>query len=188
MYTVELLNGRHLADVSAIEQECFSDAWSINALKSSLEDENYRFYCLAEKCVTPVLSAPEETSEADFSAVKEAETIMPSEVRNEAEEAKNTVEEHIAGYVILLEVCGEGEIVRVAIDRAYRKRGLGDVLLKEVLRAEKMRNTERLYLEVRESNEAAIRLYRKNGFTVDGKRKNFYTKPIEDALLMSRGL
>lgn len=94
-------------------------------------------------------------------------------------------EECVVGYAILLIVCGEGEIVRIAVDRAYREQGLGNMLLKEVVSAEKMRNTERLTLEVRESNTAAINLYRKNGFIPDGKRKNFYRKPTEDALLMS---
>jgi ribosomal-protein-alanine N-acetyltransferase len=42
-----------------------------------------------------------------------------------------------------------------------------------------------VYLEVRRSNDAAIRLYRKHGFKSEGRRKNYYSSPVEDAVIMS---
>lgn len=146
-YTVELMDERHLEEVARIEQESFSEPWSLNALKNTLGDEKYRFYCMVDN--------------------RHLKTV---------------------GYVGVIVVCGEGEIVSVATDRELRGNGLGDSVLKEVMRREKERGTERLYLEVRESNIAAIRLYEKNGFVKDGVRKNFYRKPTEDAWLMSKEL
>lgn len=92
----------------------------------------------------------------------------------------------VSGYVGIAEACGEGEIVRVAVEKSFRKQGLGNYLLNEVILEEKKIGTKKLFLEVRESNQAAIRLYEKKGFVIDGRRKNFYRKPTEDALLMSR--
>lgn len=97
-----------------------------------------------------------------------------------------SAEHCVLGYVGIVGTCGEGEIVRAAVDRNFRKCGLGSFLFENVIEREKKIGTKKLFLEVRVSNEAAIRLYEKNGFVRTGLRSCFYRKPIEDALLMER--
>lgn len=80
----------------------------------------------------------------------------------------------------------EGEITNVAISEACRNRGYGEQLVTELMQQGRKHGISRYVLEVRVSNEPAIRLYQKLGFSVLGTRKNFYEKPSEDAYIMSR--
>lgn len=92
----------------------------------------------------------------------------------------------LVGYVIFYYVLDEGEIARIAIDPAYRRKGAAARLLLAVEDFSEEKGIGRLMLEVRKSNVAAISLYREYGFSEDGIRKNYYKNPVEDAVLMSR--
>ena len=90
------------------------------------------------------------------------------------------------GYVWARFVLDEGDIGNVAVAPDFRRRGAGAALLKVLLEEAARRQAAVVQLEVRESNLAARRLYEKNGFETVGKRKNYYEKPAEDAILMSK--
>lgn len=81
-------------------------------------------------------------------------------------------------------ILGDGEITNVVVDEPYRARGIGSRMLSELLKKGKQMGIKAFTLEVRKSNEAAIRLYEKAGFVTEGIRKNFYEKPVEDGLIM----
>ena len=83
-------------------------------------------------------------------------------------------------------VLDEGDIGNIAVAPGFRRRGAGAALLKALLEEAERRQAAVVQLEVRESNLAARRLYEKNGFETVGKRKNYYEKPAEDAILMSK--
>lgn len=83
---------------------------------------------------------------------------------------------------------GEGQITNIAVHPDYRRRGAGAAILERLIAEAGERNLGQIVLEVRESNEGAIRLYRRKGFETVGIRKNFYRKPTEDALIMVRTL
>lgn len=89
----------------------------------------------------------------------------------------------VCGYVGMNLILGEGEITNIAVSGKYRRQGVAAALLCELMKTDGL---ERLMLDVRVSNAAARALYEKFGFTEDGIRKGFYTKPREDAVLMSR--
>ena len=92
--------------------------------------------------------------------------------------------ETIMGYCGIYRVFNEGEIVNVAVSPEYRRRGVAKELLKRLLKESAALNVDNFFLEVRESNEAAITLYKNLGFTEAGIRKNFYEKPRENAIFM----
>lgn len=92
----------------------------------------------------------------------------------------------ILGYCGMYMALDEGEITNVAISEACRNRGYGEQLVTELMQQGRKHGIRRYVLEVRVSNEPAIRLYQKLGFSVLGTRKNFYEKPSEDAYFMSR--
>lgn len=97
-------------------------------------------------------------------------------------------EEHrILGYIGMYLSIDEGEITNVAVTPDARRRGVGQELLLQIKREAKQRAVGRLVLEVRTSNEGAIALYEKNGFSVAGVRKGFYEHPKEDAYIMIYG-
>lgn len=92
----------------------------------------------------------------------------------------------LLGYVWARFVLDEGEIGNIAVAPERRRCGVGAALLGALFAESERRGAAVLRLEVRGSNLAARRLYEKNGFETVGKRKNYYEKPTEDAILMSK--
>lgn len=78
----------------------------------------------------------------------------------------------------------EWEIENVAISGSARRRGLGSHLLGEFIRLARERGGREIFLEVRESNQAALKLYEKWAFVEAGRRKAYYHDPPEDALIL----
>jgi len=92
----------------------------------------------------------------------------------------------IAGYVVALDAADEGEILNLAVAPAGRRNGLGRALVEEVLEALAERAVRQVYLEVRESNAPARALYAAHGFREVGRRKQYYRRPVEDAIVLRR--
>ena len=92
--------------------------------------------------------------------------------------------ETVMGYIGLMTVLDEGYISNVAVSSRYRRRGVASALITALVERTKD-SLAFLTLEVRESNRAAIGLYQKHGFEIVGKRKNYYDRPKEAALLMT---
>ncbi len=90
----------------------------------------------------------------------------------------------IAGYCGLYAAGDEGEITNVAVSIKMRRQGVGETMLKETLKLAGEQGLRQIFLEVRESNDGSICLYKKLGFEPCGMRKNFYRRPDEDALCM----
>lgn len=93
-----------------------------------------------------------------------------------------------AGYVSMQTVLDEGYINNVAVFPEYRRMGIGRALLNELDRQGRSRELSFMTLEVRESNGPAIALYTLCGFEQVGLRKNYYEKPKENAIIMTKFL
>lgn len=92
----------------------------------------------------------------------------------------------VAGYIGVLLAADVCDITNVAVDPVFRRRHLATQMLDELLRQVPFWGITTLTLEVRESNAPARAFYEKNGFVPVGRRKNYYEKPVEDAILMGR--
>ena len=92
----------------------------------------------------------------------------------------------IVGFCSFWRVMDEIHINNVAMRPQFRSQGIGTSLLHHVLAAGKELGARRATLEVRASNDAARRLYERLGFYVAGTRRNYYTNPVEDALVLWR--
>lgn len=93
-------------------------------------------------------------------------------------------EDKIVGYIGMYQVLEEGDITNVAVHEKYQKKGIGNALVSALLKEASKQMIQEVTLEVRVSNQSAIRLYEKNGFVAEGRRKNYYDKPREDAVIM----
>jgi len=131
MFCIRRMREEDLADVARLEKEIFSDPWSENAIRESLEDGV------------------------------------------------------LVGYLIVYYVLEDGEIARIAVESDFRRNGVASRLLKELAFICADNGVNKLLLDVRESNESAKAFYKKKGFVLDGVRKNYYTNPTENAILMS---
>ena len=90
----------------------------------------------------------------------------------------------LVGSALGQHVAGEAELHSLAIHPDYRGRAWGHRLLEAFLDVCRHANAEVVYLDVREGNQPALALYRKVGFTLDGRRRAYYANG-EDALMMS---
>ena len=126
MFCIRRMRDEDLADVARLEKEIFSDPWSENAIRESMEQSQ-----------TLLLSALEDGV--------------------------------LVGYLIVYYVLEDGEIARIAVESDFRRNGVASRLLKELAFI----------------CESAKAFYKKKGFVLDGVRKNYYTNPTENAILMS---
>ena len=94
----------------------------------------------------------------------------------------------IVGFLAGRESAGEWEIENIAVIASARRTGLGSRLLREFLHQIQSSGGREVFLEVRESNKAARALYEKWAFQELGRRKQYYTDPVEDGLIMKLSL
>lgn len=94
----------------------------------------------------------------------------------------------MAGYMIVWFVEDEAHLANIAVAPWARQRGYAQRMLDHLYEEAYLRGSKMIVLEVRGSNEAAVRLYERNGFVAGGIRKDYYRQPREDALVMVRFL
>lgn len=94
----------------------------------------------------------------------------------------------VLGYVVAWFVADEGQIANLAVAPSGWGVGIGRALLDAALREAVLRKATEVYLEVRDSNERARRLYRSRGFEEVGRRRGYYRRPVEDAIVLRRTL
>jgi ribosomal-protein-alanine N-acetyltransferase len=92
------------------------------------------------------------------------------------------------GYANIHVVRGEAQLYSIAIDSSCRGQGIGEMLLSHMIDKSRTLGCDIMTLEVREGNTAAIELYKKLGFKEVGRRKGYYRKEKEDAILMDKEL
>ena len=110
------------------------------------------------------------------------ETVLEGELKNECSHIYVAVEDGKAvGYAMLYIVCGEADIIRVAVLPEYRRRGIAEKLL---LKSFEVNETNEVFLDVRESNAPAIKMNQSLGYVDTGVRKEYYSNPTENAILM----
>lgn len=94
--------------------------------------------------------------------------------------------ESVVGYVGSQSVLGEADMMNIAVAEGYRRQGIAEKLIAHLIACLQSSEIHCLTLEVRASNEPAIALYRKLGFSQVGRRPNYYTSPKEDALILRK--
>ena len=90
----------------------------------------------------------------------------------------------IIGFVVGRQVVDEGEVLNIAVRRGGRRNGVGSALLSAILAIFRDQKAARVFLEVRESNAAAIAFYQQSGFRRVGSRPGYYHHPDETALIL----
>lgn len=160
--TVREMRPDDAESVALLERQCFSQPWSANSFRDALANEN-----------TLYLVALDE-GKATFATVELAS----------AEGAAGGERGKIVGCCGLWQSFEEGEITNVAVDEAYRRRGVAARMLTELFGKASHRGVTAFTLEVRQGNTPAVKLYENLGFVTAGIRKNFYQKPTENALVM----
>ncbi|MGN0268272.1 MAG: ribosomal protein S18-alanine N-acetyltransferase [Lachnospiraceae bacterium] len=133
----------------------------------------------------------------DIAAVAELERELFSDAWNERS-LENTLfyrqetsfaaelDGQVTGYLFFMAAADEGELLRIGVSPACRRLGIGQALIEQMNDYARDNGIGSIWLEVRESNEAARRLYEKSGFVIQGYRKRYYHNPDEDAAIMCK--
>ena len=93
---------------------------------------------------------------------------------------------HVCGFVCGRSCAGEGELLKIAVGREYRRQGVAAQLVAYALCYLAEQGVDCCFLELRAANIPALALYERFGFYRVGRRKNYYTSPQEDAILMEK--
>ncbi|MDA8174852.1 MAG: ribosomal protein S18-alanine N-acetyltransferase [Nitrospiraceae bacterium] len=166
----EPMDVHHIAQILDIENRSFSTPWSAISFRNEIFNPDG---------IAFVAVPGPARNEAGFEANPKGDNPQESPARSETGPAKA-----ILGYICAECRLGEGHILNVAVHPAHRRRGLARFMLRAVLEEMRKRGCYTVYLEVRMSNTAAVRLYEEAGFRQTGRRKLYYVRPFEDAVLM----
>jgi [ribosomal protein S18]-alanine N-acetyltransferase len=90
----------------------------------------------------------------------------------------------ISGLIVFRSMADEAEILNLAVEASQRRQGIGWLLVQKAIAECKAAGVRTIFLEVRESNQGAIRLYARAGFKQGGRRAEYYREPTEDALIL----
>ncbi|MDD5832257.1 MAG: ribosomal protein S18-alanine N-acetyltransferase [Clostridiales bacterium] len=170
-----------LAEIAEIDRCIFpGNVWGEESFSDSMK---YSFDCLT----AAVIQSKTDQKEICHRVLREdgllpCETDQERSCRNKAQREKNKMT-RVAGFG-LLRCFDDAEVVRIAVRSEYRREGIGSRLLEGLISEAKRRKVSGIFLEVRSSNLAAVSMYRRAGFTEEGIRKNYYSSPAEDALIM----
>jgi ribosomal-protein-alanine N-acetyltransferase len=162
-----------ISQVAEIEAQSFPTTWPRTAYRRELENRLARYFVLVDRShvpVTPQRQAPGRRS------------WLRSLLRRPAEVPTL---DYIVGYVGVWLMVDQAHIVAIAVREAFRRQGLGELLLSEAIDLALSNGQESVTLEVRRSNEAAQALYEKYRFLKVGVRRRYYTDNREDALIMT---
>ena len=169
-YQVRSMTEADIAQVSEIEEESFSTTWPRTAYRRELSNKLAHYLVVVDSAHEP--PAPQPHGRALFGLFRRRE-----------EQAQPL--EYVVGYVGVWLMVDEAHIVAIAVREAYRRRGLGELLLAEAIDLALHNAQEAVSLEVRRSNFSAQSLYEKYRFIKVGVRKRYYSDNHEDAVIMS---
>jgi len=167
MIVVEAAVEEDLNRILEIEYEAITPPWTHGALLSEIYRDD-SFVAVARRI-------------ADGSGFG-AEAAQPSGCVVISKESSPLMH----GFIILRKTSeDEGELLQIAVDAAARRCGVADLLMSAALSHASENSIESVFLEVRKGNEPAISLYKKHGFSAVRIRKDYYSSPAEDALIMA---
>ncbi len=95
------------------------------------------------------------------------------------------IDGRVVGYLCSNLIIDEGHILNLAVHPDYRRLAIASQMIEEMLDFMRENACRTVFLEVRFSNEEALRMYEKFGFSVIGTRKDYYVSPVEDAVVMA---
>lgn len=163
---IKHLDSEHLPEAVDLDRLCFGGLWAIEGYRRELDSPN-----------SDLLGLWMWETEDSESGQNRADTHHPSSLQ---------VRPMLIGVGCLWAILEEAHIIMLAIHPSFQRQGLGQALLLALLKSAHDRQLERSTLEVRDSNLAAVSLYKKFGFKEAGRRKRYYEDTGEDALVMWR--
>ncbi len=182
-FVIEPMRLEDINEVSRVERRCFSNPWPAAAYRRELRNLDHNYYIVLRGSDAHTVQSRERFVDefADNWRSLRALGLLSFTRRNQE---PPDAAQPIAGFAGMWQLYDEAHVTTIGVDVPYRGRGLGEALLLRLLDEAIRRGANMMTLEVRISNEGAIRLYEKYGFSVHGVRPRYYSDNGEDAYLM----
>ncbi len=182
-FTIEPMRLEDVAEVARVERRCFTNPWPTAAYRRELKSLEHNSYIVLRGSDAHLLQTRERFVDelAENWRGLRSLGLLSFNRRNHPPPAEP---QPIAGFAGMWQLYDEAHVTTIGIDVPFRGRGLGEALFLRLLDESVRRGANMLTLEVRISNEGAIRLYEKYGFTIHGVRPKYYSDNGEDAYLM----
>ena len=164
-YTIRDIEDSDIENIAAMHKENFTDCWTADMIKGSFYSDGFYGGLIEEPAV-----------------MEQKDGTCAAETAPKTENTANK----IVCTVMFSSVLGEAELLSVVTEKSSRRKGLGEILLKRYFSKLKSNGERTIFLEVRESNKAAISLYDKLGFVKISERKKYYGE--ETAVIMRKEL
>lgn len=162
-----------LPGVLEVERASFTLPWSPPTFRSLIGRERVLFLVAEEDPGSARGDGPTDPAEGRDPGPARDGPVLPDDAAG-----------RVAGYGVLWWAADEGELANLAVAPRARRQGVASRLLEALLEAAAREGLRSVFLEVRVSNREAIDLYRKRGFLEVGRRRRYYTRPVEDALVL----
>ena len=181
-YILRKLHNSDIPSVSEIEREAFPSLWPNSAFKSEINNPKI-------KLLVAAAPSPDDSDVED--AADSPPNPMPQRLIQNFQSflrrpsSDTAMEDYPVGYVSTWLVFEEAHVTSIAVRKAYRGRGVGELLLTGAIETAMHERSRVVTLEVRVSNQSAIELYKKYGFKKVGLRKAYYSDNREDADIMT---
>ena len=186
VYVVEPMAEADIDEVSRVEAECFANPWPISAYQRELKrpEQNYYIVLRDEPDIDGVEPAASSNGDSDWSAPFRSRRPRRFGFWPFGRRDSSTAKAAIIGFAGMWNMLDESHITTIGVTPNWRGRGLGEVLFVTLLEEARRRDVTWVTLEVRVTNVAAQNLYRKYGFTIQGRRPRYYSDNNEDAFIM----
>lgn len=192
MYVLEPMTQEDVEEVGQVERLCFTNPWPLSAYRRELKnlDQNYYVVLRDDPAADQIENDDSSHSNGDLGLAMPRNaarrprrfTFWPIGRRQE-----DIVAPPIIGFAGMWNLYDEAHVTTIGIVPEMRGRGLGELLFVAMIDEAIRRRVNWLTLEVRVSNLSAQGLYRKYGFTVQGRRPRYYSDNNEDAFIMWSG-
>lgn len=182
-FSIEPMQLEDIAEVSKVERRCFSNPWPTSAYRRELRHLDHNHYIVLRGSDAYEIQSRERFVD-EFAENWRGLRALGMLSFSRRHPASPTAPQPISGFAGMWQLYDEAHVTTIGVDAPYRGRGLGEALLLRLLDESVRRGANMLTLEVRLSNEGAIRLYEKFGFSIHGVRPHYYSDNGEDAYLM----
>jgi [ribosomal protein S18]-alanine N-acetyltransferase len=180
VYVIDEMTLDDIDEVHAVELRSFPSAWPVSAYRRELRNRRQSHYIVLREdpdAPSELSTVPRRLSNDDEDSGRVP--FLPF-LRRRSGPPRDSIR-GFAGMWILLD---EAHVTTIGVDPVYQGRGLGELLFVALLDEAMQRHATWVTLEVRVSNQAAQALYRKYGFTTQGRRQRYYSDNNEDAFIM----
>ena len=195
MYVIEPMAQDDVVKGGQVERLCFTNPWPLSAYRRELKNPDQNFYIvLRDDRAADAADAPDHVDDLFFPNGVSSGSLTPARGSsrrprrfafwNLGRDGQAGPHPPIIGFAGMWNLYDEAHVTTIGVVPKYRGRGLGEVLFVAMIDEAIRRKVTWMTLEVRVSNTSAQSLYRKYGFTIQGRRARYYSDNNEDAFIM----